>query len=65
MPRHISPVLLSAKQIAHELNCSTSTIYRLARKGLLPVKKGCSGGRTSRFEIDRKAIDDIKNRRGS
>lgn len=52
-----APVFRTAKQIAHELGCSPATVYRLARKGVLPVQKGCSGGKTSRFEIERKSLD--------
>lgn len=53
--------LRTAKQIAHELGCSPATIYRMARKGVLPVQKGCSGGKTSRFEIERKSLDDFRS----
>lgn len=53
--------LRTAKQIAHELGCSPATIYRLARKGVLLVQKGCSGGKTSRFEIERKSLDDFRS----
>lgn len=57
-----SSTLRTAKQIAHEMGCSPATVYRLARSGKLPVSKGCSGGRTSRYELERKALDNLKNR---
>jgi len=53
--------LRTAKQIAHELGCSPATVYRMARKGVLPVKKGCSGGRTSRLELDVKSLEDFRS----
>lgn len=56
-----APVFRTAKQIAHELGCSPATVYRLARSGKLPVQKGCSGGKTSRFEIERKSLDRFKS----
>lgn len=55
------PRLRTAKQIAHELGCSPATVYRLARSGKLPVQKGCSGGRTSRFELDVKSLEDFRS----
>lgn len=55
------PRLRTAKQIAHELGCSPATVYRLARSGKLPIHKGCSGGRTSRLELDVKSLEDFRS----
>ncbi|MDF2998705.1 MAG: Helix-turn-helix domain [Xanthobacteraceae bacterium] len=54
-----SPFIRTAKQIAHELGCSPATVYRAVRAGKLPAVKGGQQGRTSRLQIERKALDDL------
>lgn len=56
-----NPVIRGAKAIAHELGCSQRTVTRLAADGVLPVKKGFSGGKTSPLITDRKSLDSFKN----
>lgn len=48
--------LKTAKQIAHEIGVSESTLRRMVKKGLVPVTKSGCGGRTSPLQIDRNAI---------
>lgn len=55
-----SDLLRTAKQIAHELGCSPATVYRAVRAGKLPAVKGGQQGRTSRLQIERKALDVLK-----
>lgn len=51
-----SQVLRGSKLIAHELGVSVRTLYRQMEKGLVPVQKGGTGGRTSPLLLDRSEI---------
>lgn len=49
-------IIRGAKRIAHELGVSQSTLSRMVEKGLVPVRKGGCGGRTSPLVIDADAL---------
>ena len=54
--------LRTSKQIAHELGVSLRTVTRWTQKGILPATKTGSGGRTSPLQVDRRAIERLKNK---
>lgn len=54
--------LRTSKQIAHELGVSLRTVTRWTQKGILPATKAGSGGRTSPLQVDRRAIERLKNK---
>lgn len=56
-------LLRTSKQIAHELGVTPRTVMRWKAEGRLSVHKGCSGGRTSRYEIDREDLARFNRKR--
>lgn len=56
--------LKTAKQIAHEIGVSESTLRRMVKKGLVPVTKSGCGGRTSPLQIEREALAHLQPKKG-
>lgn len=54
-------MLRGSKLIAHELGVSVRTLHRQMGKGLVPIQKGGTGGRTSPLLLDRAAIGRLKD----
>ncbi|AQZ50542.1 helix-turn-helix domain-containing protein [Martelella mediterranea] len=54
---------LGVNEIAAELGCSERTVRRLYKNGTLPAYK--AGGRTSPIRMDRKALAQLKKKRGA
>lgn len=55
-------LIRTSKQIAHELKVSERTVSRWVKKGLIPATKTGCGGRTSPLQVDRRAIERLKDK---
>lgn len=54
-------VIRGSAAIAHAFGWSRSTLNRMKER--LPLRKGCTGGKTSPLEIDRKDVEAFKRAR--
>ncbi|MDQ0347876.1 hypothetical protein [Ancylobacter vacuolatus] len=54
-------VIRGSAAIAHAFGWSRSTLNRM--KARLPLRKGCTGGKTSPLEIDRRDVEAFKRAR--